>query len=71
LAKLLFSMLFKSKQYRFQINNYWRPTKFRFWKLIGLEMSIWKFPRTSLGDVSLMVQKGGSFQKGVEMFILR
>jgi hypothetical protein len=53
------------------IKNYWRPTKFRFWKLIGLEMSIWKFPRTSLGDVSLMVQKGGSFQKGAEMFILR
>jgi hypothetical protein len=53
------------------IFNYWRPTKFRFWKLIGLEMSIWKFPRTSLGDVSLMVQKGGSFQKGAEMFILR
>jgi hypothetical protein len=33
-------------------------------------MSIWKFPCISLGDVSLMVQKGGSFQKGVEMFIL-
>ena len=61
-----FALLQKS----FLKKKYWRPTKFRFWKLIGLEMSIWKFPRTSLGDVSLMVQKGGSFQKGVEMFIL-
>jgi len=58
------------KARRFGYLNYWRPTKFRSWKLIGLEMSIWKFPCISLGDVSLMVQKGGSFQKGVEMFIL-
>jgi hypothetical protein len=33
-------------------------------------MSIWKFPHTSLGDVSLIVQKEGSFQKGIEIFIL-
>jgi hypothetical protein len=34
-------------------------------------MGIWKFPRTSQGDVSLVVQKGGSFQKSIEMFILK
>jgi hypothetical protein len=69
--RLLVSFIIVLTLVSFLIIFYWRPTKFRFWKLIGLEMSIWKFPRTSLGDVSLMVQKGGSFQKGVEMFILR
>jgi len=43
------------------INYYWRPTKFRPWKSSSLEMSIWKFPCTYLGDVPLMVQKEGSF----------
>jgi hypothetical protein len=57
-------------QYVYLISNCWRPTKFRFWKSRGLEMSIWKFPHTSLGDVSLIVQKEGSFQRGIEIFIL-
>ena len=45
------------------IDFYWRPTKFRPRKLSGLEMSVWKFPRTYLRDVSLMVKKGVVFRK--------
>jgi hypothetical protein len=52
------------------INLCWRPSKFRPRKSNNLEMSIWKFHRTYLGDLPLIVQKGGSFQKGVKIFIL-
>jgi len=48
------------------INNYWRPTKFRPRKLSGLEMSIWKFPRTYLRDVTLMVKRGVVFRKALK-----
>jgi len=46
--------------------NYWRPTKFRPRKSSGLKMSIWKFSRTYLRDVSLMVKKGVVFRKALK-----
>jgi len=50
---------------RASIKSYCHPTKFRPRKSCGLEMSIWKFPRTYLRAVPLTVKRGVVFRKAL------